>query len=342
MFTKILIANRGEIAVRVIRACHELGISSVAVYSEVDRRALHVLKAHEAYLIGPAPAAESYLNIERILEAAKGSGADAIHPGYGFLSENAQFAQACRDAGIKFIGPSPESIELMGSKTRARQQMEKAGVPFVPGTSRGVESVAEAREIAVTLGYPVMLKATAGGGGKGMRLVASATELASALEGAQSEAQRAFGDGEIYLEKAILDPRHIEMQVLADEHGTCVYLGERECSIQRRHQKVLEEAPSPAVTPEMRKRMGELAVKAAKAAKYTNAGTIEFLVDASGNFYFLEMNTRLQVEHPVTELVTGLDLVRLQIGIAAGEKLPFAQKDIDIRGHAIECRIYAE
>jgi acetyl-CoA carboxylase biotin carboxylase subunit len=342
MFNKILIANRGEIAVRVIRTCHELGIASVAVYSEVDRKALHVLKADEAYLIGPAPAAESYLNIERILEAAKGSGADAIHPGYGFLSENAQFAQACRDAGIKFIGPSPESIELMGSKTRARQQMEKAGVPFVPGTSRGVESVAEAREIAVTLGYPVMLKAAAGGGGKGMRLVASATELASALEGAQSEAQRAFGDGEIYLEKAILDPRHIEMQVLADEHGTCVYLGERECSIQRRHQKVLEEAPSPAVTPEMRKRMGELAVKAAKAAKYTNAGTIEFLVDASGNFYFLEMNTRLQVEHPVTELVTGLDLVHLQIGIAAGEKLPFAQKDIDIRGHAIECRIYAE
>jgi acetyl-CoA carboxylase biotin carboxylase subunit len=342
MFTKILIANRGEIAVRVIRACHELGISSVAVYSEVDRKALHVLKADEAYLIGPPPAAESYLNIERILEAAKGSGADAIHPGYGFLSENAQFARACRDAGIKFIGPSPESIDLMGSKTRARQQMEKAGVPFVPGTSRGVESVAEAREIAVTLGYPVMLKAAAGGGGKGMRLVASATELASALEGAQSEAQRAFGDGEVYLEKAIVDPRHIEMQVLADEHGTCVYLGERECSIQRRHQKVLEEAPSPAVTPEMRKRMGEIAVRAAKAANYTNAGTIEFLVDASGNFYFLEMNTRLQVEHPVTELVTGLDLVHLQIGIAAGEELPFAQRDIDIRGHAIECRIYAE
>jgi len=292
MFKKILIANRGEIAVRVMRACRELGITSVAVYSEIDRKALHVLKADEAYLIGPAPATESYLNIERILEAAKRSGAEAIHPGYGFLSENAQFAQACKDAGIKFIGPSPESIELMGSKTRARQQMEKAGVPFVPGTSRGVESLAEAKNTAATLGYPVMLKAAAGGGGKGMRLVWSEAELASALEGAQSEAQRAFGDSEVYLEKAILNPRHIEMQVLADEHGACVYLGERECSIQRRHQKVLEEAPSPAVTAEVRRRMGEVAVKAANAANYMNAGTIEFLADASGNFYFLEMNTR--------------------------------------------------
>jgi acetyl-CoA carboxylase, biotin carboxylase subunit len=342
MFKKILIANRGEIAVRVIRACRELGITAVAVYSEIDRKSFHVLKADEAYLIGPAPAGESYLNIERILEAAKRSGAEAIHPGYGFLSENAQFARACSDAGIKFIGPSPESIELMGSKTRARQQMEKAGVPFVPGTSRGVESVAEAREIAAKLGYPVMLKAAAGGGGKGMRLVSSEAELPSALEGAQSEAQRAFGDSEVYVERAILNPKHIEMQVLADEHGACVYLGERECSIQRRHQKVLEEAPSPAVTPEMRRRMGEVAVKAAKAADYTNAGTIEFLADASGNFYFLEMNTRLQVEHPVTELVTGLDLVHLQIRIAAGERLPLKQKDIQIRGHAIECRIYAE
>src|SRR6266567_8978588 len=342
MFKKILIANRGEIAMRVIRACHELGISSVAVYSGVDRQALHVLKADEAYLIGPPPAAESYLNIERILEAASRSGAKAIHPGYGFLSENAQFARACKDARIKFIGPSPQSIELMGSKTRARQQMEKAGVPFVPGTSRGMESLIEAKEIAATFGYPVMLKAAAGGGGKGMRLVASETELASALEGAQSEANRAFGDSEVYLEKAILNPRHIEMQVLADEHGACVYLGERECSIQRRHQKVLEEATSPAVTPEMRRRMGEVAVQAANAAKYTNAGTIEFLADAGGNFYFLEMNTRLQVEHPVTELVTGLDLVHLQIKIAAGERLPFKQEDIQIRGHAIECRIYAE
>ncbi len=342
MFNKILIANRGEIAVRVIRACRELGIISVAVYSEIDRKALHVLKADEAYLIGPAPATESYLNIERILEAAKRSGAEAVHPGYGFLSENAEFARSCKDAGIKFIGPSPESIELMGSKTRARQQMEKAGVPFVPGTSRGVESSTEAQNTAAALGYPVMLKAAAGGGGKGMRLVSSEAELASSLEGAQSEAQRAFGDSEVYLEKAILNPRHIEMQVLADEHGACVYLGERECSIQRRHQKVLEEATSPAVTPEMRRRMGEVAVQAANAAKYTNAGTIEFLADAGGNFYFLEMNTRLQVEHPVTELVTGLDLVHLQIKIAAGERLPFKQEDIQIRGHAIECRIYAE
>jgi len=342
MFRKILIANRGEIAVRVIRACRELGIISVAVYSEIDRKALHVLKADEAYLIGPASATESYLNIERILDAAKRSGAEAIHPGYGFLSENAQFARSCKDAGIKFIGPSPESIDLMGSKTRARQQMEKAGVPFVPGTSRGVGSLVEAKNTASMLGYPVMLKAAAGGGGKGMRLVSSEAELASALEGAQSEAQRAFGDSEVYLEKAILNPRHIEMQVLADEHGACVYLGERECSIQRRHQKVLEEAPSPAVTAEVRRRMGEVAVKAANAANYMNAGTIEFLADASGNFYFLEMNTRLQVEHPVTELVTGLDLVHLQIKIATGEKLPFKQEDVQIRGHAIECRIYAE
>jgi acetyl-CoA carboxylase biotin carboxylase subunit len=342
LFKKILIANRGEIAVRLIRACHELGITAVAVYSEPDRASLHVLKADEAYAIGPAPAAESYLNIDRILETAKRCGVEAIHPGYGFLSENAAFAQACEDAGIKFIGPSPASIDLMGSKTRARQQMEKAGVPFVPGTSRGLESLAKAREVAAKFGYPVMLKAAAGGGGKGMRLVAAESELASSLDAAQSEAQRAFGSDEVYLEKAITDPRHIEMQILADEHGNCVYLGERECSIQRRHQKVLEESPSPAVTPEMRRRMGEIAVQAAKAARYSNAGTIEFLADSRGNFYFLEMNTRLQVEHPITELVTGLDLVHLQIRIAAGEKLPFSQQDIQLRGHAIECRVYAE
>jgi acetyl-CoA carboxylase biotin carboxylase subunit len=342
MFKKILVANRGEIAVRVIRACRELGIRSVAVYSEVDRAALHVLKADEAYPIGPAPAAESYLNIQNILDAAVLSGAEAIHPGYGFMSENAQFARACRDAGIKFIGPSPESIELMGSKTRARRQMEKVGIRFVPGTSRGLESLARTAESAATLGYPVMLKAAAGGGGKGMRLVANESELASAFEAARSEAQRAFGDDEIYLEKAIVNPRHIEMQVLADEHGNYVYLGERECSIQRRHQKVLEESPSPAVDRAMRRGMGEVAVSAAKAAAYTNAGTIEFLVDTENNFYFLEMNTRLQVEHPVTELVTGLDLVHLQIRIAAGEKLPLAQEDIQMRGHAIECRVYAE
>jgi acetyl-CoA carboxylase biotin carboxylase subunit len=342
MFKKILVANRGEIAVRVIRACVELGITAAAVYSDVDRTALHVLKANEAYGIGPAAAAESYLNIERILEVAKRCGADAVHPGYGFLSENPSFGQACAHAGIKFIGPSPESMELMGSKTRARQRMEKAGVPFVPGTSRGIESLAEAKQVASGLGYPVMLKAAAGGGGKGMRLVQSEKEFASALEAARSEAQRAFGDSEVYLEKAIANPRHIEMQVLADEHGNCVYLGERECSVQRRHQKVLEESPSPVVTPAMRRKMGEVAVRVAKAAGYTNAGTIEFLADAEGNFYFLEMNTRLQVEHPVTELVTGLDLVQLQIRIAAGEELPFTQQDVNLRGHAIECRIYAE
>jgi acetyl-CoA carboxylase biotin carboxylase subunit len=342
MFKKILIANRGEIAVRVIRACRELSITAAAVYSDVDRAALHVLKADEAYPIGTAPAAESYLNIGRILDVARLCGADAIHPGYGFLSENPRFARACGDAGIKFIGPSPESMELMGSKTRARQGMEKAGVPFVPGTSRGIESLEEAHRVAWGLGYPVMLKAAAGGGGKGMRLVERESDFASALEAARSEAQRAFGDGEVYLEKAIANPRHIEMQILADEHGSCIYLGERECSVQRRHQKVLEECPSPVVTPEMRKKMGEVAVRVAKAAVYANAGTIEFLADAAGSFYFLEMNTRLQVEHPVTELVAGLDLVQLQIRIAAGEKLPIAQPDVTLRGHAIECRVYAE
>ena len=342
MFKKILIANRGEIAVRVIRACREMGIQSVAVYSDVDRAALHVRKADEAYHLGPAAAAESYLNIPKILAAAKRSGADAIHPGYGFLSENPRFAHACAEAGVKFIGPTAAAMEMMGSKTRARQHMQVAGVPFVPGTSRGVESVEEAARVAEKVGYPVMLKAAAGGGGKGMRLVHSADQLRSALDGAQSEAQRSFGDSEVYIEKAILNPRHIEMQVLADEHGNTVYLGERECSIQRRHQKVLEESPSPIVDAEMRRRMGEVAVRVAQAAGYTNAGTIEFLVDQQKNFYFLEMNTRLQVEHPVTELTTGLDLVHLQIRIAAGEKLPFRQEEVLLRGHAIECRIYAE
>ncbi len=342
MFKKILIANRGEIAVRVIRACRELGIISAAIYSDADRAALHVLTADEAHHVGPTPASESYLDIERIIATARHCGAEAIHPGYGFLSENADFARACAVAGIKFIGPPANAIELMGSKTRARQQMEKAGVPFVPGTSRGVESIDEAREVAAKLGYPVMLKAAAGGGGKGMRLVASAREMPASLEAAQSEALRAFGSDEVYLEKAITNPRHIEIQVLADEHGNCVHLGERECSIQRRHQKVLEESPSPAVSATMRHSMGEIAVKAAKAVGYTNAGTIEFLADANGNFYFLEMNTRLQVEHPVTELVTGVDLVHLQIRIAAGERLPFSQQDVQPRGHAIECRIYAE
>jgi acetyl-CoA carboxylase, biotin carboxylase subunit len=342
MFKKILIANRGEIAVRVIRACRELGITSVAVYSDVDRASLHVRKADEAYHIGPAAASESYLNFEKILDAAKRSGADAIHPGYGFLSENAKFAQACTDAGLKFIGPTAAAMEMMGSKTRARRNMEKAGLPFVPGTSRGLESVEEGMEVAARIGYPIMLKAAAGGGGKGMRLVRTPEQLKSALESAKSEAQRAFGDAEVYLEKAIINPRHIEMQVFADEHGHTVYLGERECSIQRRHQKVLEESPSPVVDADLRRRMGEVAVGVAKAAGYTNAGTVEFLVDKDKNFYFLEMNTRLQVEHPVTELITGLDLVHLQIHIAAGEKLPFTQDEIRLRGHAMECRIYAE
>jgi acetyl-CoA carboxylase, biotin carboxylase subunit len=342
MFKKILIANRGEIAVRVIRACREMDIATVAVYSDVDRAALHVRKADEAYPIGPAPAVESYLRVDKILDVARRSGAEAIHPGYGFLSENATFAQACADVGVKFIGPSPASMEMMGSKTRARQHMEKAGVPFVPGTSHGLESATEGEQVAERIGYPVMLKAAAGGGGKGMRLVHNREELRSALEAARSEAQRSFGDSEVYVEKAIVNPRHIEMQVLADEHGNTVWLGERECSIQRRHQKVLEESPSPIVDAEMRRRMGEVAVRVAQAAHYTNAGTVEFLVDERKNFYFLEMNTRLQVEHPVTELITGLDLVHLQIRIANGETLPFTQDDIPIRGHAIECRIYAE
>ena len=342
MFKKILIANRGEIAVRLLRACREMGIRSAAIYSDADRVAMHVVKADEAYRVGPTPAPDSYLNIERILDAARTSGADAIHPGYGFLSENAEFARACERAGIKFIGPSASAIEVMGSKTRARQQMEMAGVPFVPGTSRALESVEEARTTAAQLGYPVMLKAAAGGGGKGMRLVGSAGEMAPSFAAAQSEADRAFGSNEVYLEKAITNPRHIEIQVLADEHGNCVHLGERECSVQRRHQKVLEESPSPFVNTDMRKRMGEIAVKAAKAVGYTNAGTIEFLADADRKFYFLEMNTRLQVEHPITELVYGLDLAQLQIRIAGGEKLPFSQEEIHPRGHAIECRVYAE
>ena len=342
MFQKILIANRGEIALRVICACKELGVRSVAIYSEADRHSLHTRFADEAICIGPAKSSRSYLDIPSVISAAEITNADAVHPGYGFLSENATFAQACVDAGVKFIGPTAAAMNAMGSKTRARQAMEKVGVPFVPGTSHGVESYEEAAEVAGRIGYPVMLKAAAGGGGKGMRLVHAPEQLKSSLEAARSEAERSFGDSEVYIERAIINPRHIEMQVLADEHGSMVYLGERECSLQRRHQKVLEEAPSPIVDPDMRRRMGEVAVRVAQAAAYTNAGTVEFLVDEQKNFYFLEMNTRLQVEHPVTELITGLDLVHLQIRIAAGEKLPFAQEDVRIRGHAIECRIYAE
>jgi acetyl-CoA carboxylase biotin carboxylase subunit len=342
MFDKILIANRGEIAVRIVRACREMGIIPVAVYSDADRAALHVRMAAEAYYIGPSPAPESYLNIDRILTVAKRCGAEALHPGYGFLSENSDFAEACGISGIKFIGPSPASMKIMGSKTKARQQMEKSGVPCVPGNSQALQSAEQAKQIANQIGFPVMLKAAAGGGGKGMRLVKEPQRLQAALEAAQSEALRAFGNSDVYIEKAILNPRHIEVQILADERGNTIHLGERECSIQRRHQKVLEESPSSFVDADLRQLMGEAAVRVAQAADYTNAGTVEFLVDNDKHFYFLEMNTRLQVEHPVTELVTGLDLVRLQIRIAANEKLPLRQEEVQFRGHAIECRVYAE
>ena len=342
MFRKVLIANRGEIALRIHRACRELGISTVAVYSDADRAALHVLEADEAWRLGPAPAAESYLLGDLILETARRSGADAIHPGYGFLSENADFAQACEQAGIRFIGPPSSAMRILGSKTNARQAADQAGIPRTPGCVHGLASPHEACDVAAVVGYPIMLKAAAGGGGKGMRAVFSPEELPSAFAAASSEAERAFGSGEVYLEKLIERPRHIEIQIIADEHGNCVSLGERECSVQRRHQKVIEEAPSPVVSEDLRRRMGQAAVRLAKSAGYANAGTIEFLVDDDQNFYFLEMNTRLQVEHPVTELVTGLDLVHLQLRIAQGEPLPFTQGDIRIRGHAIECRIYAE
>lgn len=343
MFSKILIANRGEIAVRIIRACRELNVSPVAVYSEADAAALHVRLADEAYPIGPAPSVESYLCIERIVEAARGCGADAVHPGYGFLAENAEFARACERAGLTFIGPPPAAMELMGSKTNARRAAAEAGAPVVPGTTEPLRSLEDARETAARFGYPVMLKAAAGGGGKGMRLVASEAEMRSAFETAQSEALSAFGDSSVYLEKAVERPRHIEIQVFADTHGNFVHLGERECSIQRRHQKVIEECPSPIGDPRLRARMGEAAIRVARAADYVGAGTVEFLVsDATREFYFLEMNTRLQVEHPVTELVTGIDLVREQITVAAGAPLSFAQDDVVWRGHAIECRVYAE
>jgi acetyl-CoA carboxylase biotin carboxylase subunit len=344
MFRKILIANRGEIAVRLIRGLREMGIASVAVYSDADRESLFVRMADEAAHVGPAPSADSYLRIDRILDAARRHGAEAIHPGYGFLSENAEFAAACDDAGIVFIGPSAASIRQMGSKTAARRLAQAAGVPVVPGTDRGVSSAAEARAVAAACGYPVMLKAAAGGGGKGMRRVDDQAGLESALRDASSEAERAFRSAEVYIEKLIENPRHIEIQVLGDRHCSLISLGERECSIQRRHQKVIEECPSPLVAahPEMRARMGEAAVRAARAAGYYNAGTVEFLVDRDRNFYFLEMNTRLQVEHPVTELVTGVDLVRQQIRIAAGLPLEMRQDEVPWRGAAIECRLYAE
>jgi len=341
-FRKILIANRGEIALRIARACREMGIPFVAVYSDADRAAPHVLEAQEAYRLGPASAAESYLRGDLLLDIARRAGADAIHPGYGFLSENADFAEACEQAGIKFIGPPASAMRELGSKTRARQAADRAGMPRTPGSTKGLASLEEAFEVAGEIGFPVMLKAAAGGGGKGMRAVSRSEDLKSAFEGAQSEAERAFGSSEVYLEKLIERPRHIEIQVLADEYGHSLYLGERECSVQRRHQKVIEEAPSAVVNAELRRQMGEAAVRLAKSAGYTNAGTVEFLLDDTEAFYFLEMNTRLQVEHPVTELVTGLDLVHLQIRIAQGEPLPLEQEDVRLRGHAIECRVYAE
>jgi acetyl-CoA carboxylase biotin carboxylase subunit len=343
MFKKILIANRGEIAVRVIRACREMDIAAVAVYSEADASALHVRLADEAHLLGPAPSSESYLRIGRVVEAARRSGAEAIHPGYGFLAENAEFARAVNAAGLVFIGPSPEAMDLMGSKTSARRAAIAAGAPVVPGTTEALTSVEDARETAARLGYPVMLKAAAGGGGKGMRLVAEESELASAFETARGEAASAFGDESVYMEKAVERPRHVEIQVFSDAHGNHVHLGERECSIQRRHQKVIEECPSPIDDPRLRASMGAAAVGIARAASYLGAGTVEFLVsDVTRDFYFLEMNTRLQVEHPVTELVTGIDLVREQITVAAGLPLSFTQQDVRLSGHAIECRVYAE
>jgi acetyl-CoA carboxylase, biotin carboxylase subunit len=342
MFKKILIANRGEIAVRIIRACRELGIRSVAVFSEVDRKSLPVRLADEAYPIGPAPSRESYLRIDKLMDLARRSGCDAVHPGYGFLAENAALPRACVDAGLTFIGPPAEAMELLGMKTAGRQLARRAEVPTVPGTNEPIENRSEAQALAQSMGYPVLLKAVAGGGGKGMRVIRSDAEFASAFRDASSEATNAFGNGSLYLEKYLESPRHIEIQIFADSHGRVVSLGERECSVQRRHQKVLEEAPSPIVTPDLRKKMGDAAVRLARAGGYVNAGTVEFLVDGSLNYYFLEMNTRLQVEHPVTEQVTGLDLVKLQIAIAAGHRLPFAWETITPRGHAMEVRLYGE
>ncbi len=342
MFRKILIANRGEIAVRILRACRELGIRCVAVFSEVDRKSLHVRLADEAYPIGPAASRESYLCIEKIIGVARRSGCDAIHPGYGFLAENAALPRACAEAGITFIGPSAEAMEALGSKTAGRKLARRSDVPTVPGANDPIENPDDAQALSQNMGYPVLLKAVAGGGGKGMRVVTRDSEFASAWRDASSEALNAFGDARLYLEKYLEKPRHIEIQILADSHGRVVSLGERECSVQRRHQKVIEEAPSLVITPELRKKMGDAAVRLARAGGYVNAGTVEFLVDAHLNFYFLEVNTRLQVEHPVTEQVTGLDLVKLQIAIAAGHRLPFAWETITPRGHAMEVRLYAE
>ena len=342
MIRKVLIANRSEIAVRIMRSCREMGIRTVAVFSEADRTSRHVMYADEAYLIGPAIAANSYLNIEKIIEVAKEARADAIHPGYGFLSENATFARRCEEEGIIFIGPRPETIEMMGDKIEARKCMEKAGVPIVPGTEEPLQSVEEAIELCNKIGYPVMLKASMGGGGKGMRLIHNEGEVEEAYNMARSESLSSFGDNTVYLEKFVEEPHHIEFQILGDNHGNAIHLFDRECSIQRRHQKIVEESPSPFLTPELREEMGRCAVRAAKAVNYSGAGTIEFLVDKHRHFYFLEMNTRLQVEHPVTEEVVGVDLVKEQIRVANDEVLHLKQEDIRQRGHAIECRICAE
>ncbi len=342
MLKKVLIANRGEIAVRIIRACKELGIATVAVYSEADKDALHTRLADEAICIGPAKSNKSYLNIKNILQAACGTGCDSIHPGFGFLSENANFAKMCEESNLRFIGPSYQIIDLMGNKSNAKELMKSAGVPVVPGSDGSVKNVEEAIQIADKIGYPIMIKASSGGGGKGIRLVRALEELPEAYEIVKQEALISFNDDEIYIEKLIENPRHVEIQVLADEFGNCIHLGERDCSVQRRHQKILEESPSTVLDDKLRKKMGEAAINAVKAAHYSNAGTIEFLVDKHKNFYFMEMNTRIQVEHPVTEWVTGIDIVKEQLKIASGESLCYTQKDVNIKGHSIECRINAE
>ncbi len=342
MFRRILIANRGEIAQRVIRACRELGIESVAVYSEADADALYLRQADETICIGPAPSAQSYLNIPAIISAAEVADVEAIHPGYGFLSENAHFAEVCRSCHITFIGPEPETIAAVGDKANAREMAQSAGVPVVPGSDGPVSGEVEARRVAAHIGYPVMIKASAGGGGRGMRIARNEPSLLAGLHAASSEAEAAFGDGTVYLERFVENPRHVEVQILADQHGNVIHLGERDCSVQRRHQKLIEESPSPSITPETRREMGEAAVRLARAANYHGAGTVEFIVDGEGRFYFIEVNARIQVEHTVTELVTGFDLIQEQIRLAAGEPLGYRQEDVEFRGHAIECRINAE
>ncbi len=342
MFHKILIANRGEIAVRIIRACKEMGIETVAVYSEADKEALHVLMADEAVCIGPYKSKDSYLNMQNIISATVLTGARAIHPGFGFLSENSSFARMCEDCNITFIGPDADTIELLGNKSTARQTMLRAGVPVVPGSESEIDNIEEAKELAKQIGFPVMIKASAGGGGKGMRAVFSSCDLEKAISSAKNEAKAAFGDDKVYMEKLIINPKHVEFQILADKHGNVIHLGERDCSVQRRNQKLMEESPCAVISKELRTRMGDAAVRAAKATGYVNAGTIEFLLDDQNNYYFMEMNTRIQVEHPITEMVTGIDMIKEQIKIASGEKLAYKQRDIEFRGHAIECRINAE